>query len=181
MQQNFIKTTEESGQNDIQDKQNQILDLDSEVAKHQKHVEDLLSGVKTKEDEATNYGNASETLRKLGKFLGKIQSKKSTTSDTLSFFNENSVCPTCTQNIQEEFRVNKTVQLQQSVAKFDDNLKEVESKNSLHCKGRLLNSRMRFLKQTFRFLNLTNYGQDWNVKFKLLPTESRTEILNMRS
>ena len=126
MQQNFIKSTEESGQNDIQDKQNQILDLDSEVAKHQKRVETLLIGVKTKEDEATDYGNASETLRKLGKFLGKIQSKKSHTSDTLSFFNDNSVCPTCTQTIEEEFRVNKTVQLQQSVAKFDDNLKELE-------------------------------------------------------
>ena len=126
MQQNFIKSTEESGQNDIQDKQNQILDLDSEVAKHQKRVETLLTGVKTKEDEATDYGNASETLRKLGKFLGKIQSKKSHTSDTLSFFNDNSVCPTCTQTIEEEFRVNKTVQLQQSVAKFDDNLKELE-------------------------------------------------------
>jgi len=126
MQQNFIKSTEESGQNDIQDKQNQILDLDSEVAKHQKRVETLLTSVKTKEDEAADYGNASETLRKLGKFLGKIQSKKSHASDTLSFFNENSVCPTCTQTIEEEFRVNKTVQLQQSVAKFDDNLKELE-------------------------------------------------------
>ena len=126
MQQNFIKSIEESGQHDIQEKQNQILDLDSEVAKHQKRVEDLLVKVEGKESEAAKFADASEALRKLGKFLGKIQSKKSDASDTLKFFEDNSVCPTCTQNIEESFRVNKTVQLQESVAKFDSNLNELE-------------------------------------------------------
>ena len=126
MQQNFIKSIEESGQHDIQEKQNQILDLDSEVAKHQKRVEDLLAKVEGKESEAAKFADASEALRKLGKFLGKIQSKKSDASDTLKFFEDNSVCPTCTQNIEESFRVNKTVQLQESVAKFDSNLNELE-------------------------------------------------------
>ena len=126
MQQNFIKSIEESGQHDIQEKQNQILDLDSEVAKHQKRVEDLLVKVEGKESEAAKFADASEALRKLGKFLGKIQSKKSDASDTLKFFEDNSVCPTCTQDIEESFRVNKTVQLQESVAKFDSNLNELE-------------------------------------------------------
>ena len=126
MQQNFIKSIEESGQHDIQEKQNQILDLDSEVAKHQKRVEDLLVKVKGKESEAAKFADASEALRKLGKFLGKIQSKKSDAGETLKFFEDNSVCPTCTQDIEESFRVNKTVQLQESVAKFDSNLNELE-------------------------------------------------------
>ena len=126
MQQNFIKSIEESGQHDIQEKQNQILDLDSEVAKHQKRVEDLLVKVEGKESEAAKFADASEALRKLGKFLGKIQSKKSDAGETLKFFEDNSVCPTCTQDIEESFRVNKTVQLQESVAKFDSNLNELE-------------------------------------------------------
>ena len=126
MQQNFIKSIEESGQHDIQEKQNQILDLDSEVAKHQKRVEDLLAKVESKESEAAKFADASEALRKLGKFLGKIQSKKSDAGETLKFFEDNSVCPTCTQDIEESFRVNKTVQLQESVAKFDSNLNELE-------------------------------------------------------
>lgn len=126
MQQNFIKSIEESGQHDIQEKQNQILDLDSEVAKHQKRVEDLLVKVEGKESKASKFADSSEALRKLGKFLGKIQSKKSDAGETLKFFEENSVCPTCTQNIEESFRVNKTVQLQESFAKFDSNLQEIE-------------------------------------------------------
>ena len=127
MQQNFIKSIEESGQHDIQEKQSQIVDLDAEIEKHQKRVEDLLVKVKLKQEETSQYADASDTLRKLGQFLGKVQSKKSTATDTLKFFADNTVCPTCTQNIEDGFRVNKTVQLQESIQKFDNNLNELEN------------------------------------------------------
>ena len=127
MQQNFIKSIEESGQHDIQEKQSQIVDLDAEIEKHQKRVEDLLVKVKLKQEETSQYADASDTLRKLGQFLGKVQSKRSTATDTLKFFADNTVCPTCTQNIEDGFRVNKTVQLQESIQKFDTNLNELES------------------------------------------------------
>ena len=67
-----------------------LVELDSEVAKHQKRVEDLLVKVEGKESEAAKFADASEALRKLGKFLGKIQSKKSDAGETLKFFEENS-------------------------------------------------------------------------------------------
>jgi DNA repair exonuclease SbcCD ATPase subunit len=127
MQQNFIKSIEESGQHDIQEKQGQIVDLDAEIEEHQKRVENLLAKVKLKEQETNQYADASDTLRKMGQFLGKIQSKKSNATDTLKFFAENTVCPTCTQTIEDGFRVNKTVQLQESIDKFNSNLNELET------------------------------------------------------
>ena len=50
---------------------------------------------------------ATEKLRTLGGLKGKISNKVSTITKEHKFFTENTVCPTCHQNIQEDFRINK--------------------------------------------------------------------------
>jgi DNA repair exonuclease SbcCD ATPase subunit len=126
MQQNFIKQIEETGQNDIKDKQTQIVECEREVSEYTESVASLLQKVQDKQQEIEQYADASDTLRKLGTFKGKIGNKKQNSSDDLEFFKEHSVCPTCTQTIEETFRVNKIDELQQVLSSYESNLQEIE-------------------------------------------------------
>jgi DNA repair exonuclease SbcCD ATPase subunit len=126
MQQNFIKQIEETGQNDIKNKQTQIFEFEKEVAKYNQSVSNLLHEVESKQQEIEKYLDASDTLRKLGTFKGKIGNKKQNSNEELEFFKENSVCPTCTQTIEETFRVNKIEELQQVLSSYESNLQEIE-------------------------------------------------------
>ena len=51
--------------------------------------------------------NSSSKLKKLNTFLFKIQSKLSSCQKEHAFFAENHVCPTCTQDLSEDFRQSK--------------------------------------------------------------------------
>lgn len=126
MQRDFIASIESQSQHDIEIKQAQILDLDSKIQEYQSRVEKLLSEVDEKEAETAKYADASSSLRKLGNFRGKIQAKQATSSEELQFFENHTVCPTCTQPIEDSFRVNKREQLQESIQKFASNLQEIE-------------------------------------------------------
>jgi len=126
MQQNFIEQIEETGQNDIKDKQTQISECEEEVSNYNESVSSLLQKVQDKQQEIEQYTDASDTLRKLGTFKGKIGNKKQNSNEELEFFKENSVCPTCTQTIEETFRVNKIEELQQVLSSYESNLQEIE-------------------------------------------------------
>tara|TARA_Y100001963_G_scaffold148807_1_gene227307 strand:- start:106 stop:1821 length:1716 start_codon:yes stop_codon:yes gene_type:complete len=126
MQQRFIKQIEEASENDIKEKQEKILTIEKESEKYEGSIEDLISKVKDKEKEIQNYIGSSDTLKKLESFRGKIQVKKQTSSDDLGFFDENTVCPTCTQTIEESFRIDKVEQLQQVLTKHQESLLEIE-------------------------------------------------------
>jgi DNA repair exonuclease SbcCD ATPase subunit len=71
----------------------EIARLTSEVEKHSKEMEAL--------------SNSSSKLKKLNTFLFKIQSKLSSCQKEHQFFSDNHVCPTCTQDLSEEFRQSK--------------------------------------------------------------------------
>ena len=42
------------------------------------------------------------------------------------FFQENSVCPTCTQSIEEQFRLDKIVDIEENSKELNDGYKELE-------------------------------------------------------
>jgi DNA repair exonuclease SbcCD ATPase subunit len=50
---------------------------------------------------------ASQRLKKFSSVKGKMSHKISLTKEQHQFFSNNTVCPTCTQNINDEFRLNK--------------------------------------------------------------------------
>jgi len=126
MQQNFIRQIEESGQKDIENKQAEILSMTKDQEMYQSLVEKLLVDVQEKEKNIEQYSDSSALLRKLGTYKGKLQSKHTNSTKERDFFTNNVSCPTCTQTIHEDFRVNKIDQLQNTISDFDDNLKEIE-------------------------------------------------------
>ena len=82
---------------------------------------------------------ATEKLRKLGNLKGKISQKVSSITKEHKFFTENTVCPTCTQSIEETFRINrindaqvKAKELQSGYKELEEAIKEEEERERQH-------------------------------------------------
>lgn len=112
MQENFINELEERGNANINANQEKINSLDAEVLAYMKEnsilEEDVFKFIKEQESVI----GAGEKLVKLNNLKGKLSQKVGTITKEHKFFTENTVCPTCTQDIEEEFRLNKIVDVQ---------------------------------------------------------------------
>ena len=126
MQTNFIEEIEKRGKKNIQDRKTKISKLDEEILSYMKEnsvtEEDIFKY--TKEQEYVT--GATEKLKKLGNLKGKISQKVLTITKEHKFFTENSVCPTCTQPIEEDFRINKIDDAQSRAQELQSGYKELE-------------------------------------------------------
>ena len=126
MQQQFIKSIEKTGQDEIERKQKKIIEIEERSDGNEKRIEDLIAAVKERETDLQQYTTSGDNLKKLQSFKGKIQNKKQNSSEEKEFFDNNTVCPTCTQDIEESFRIDKIGQLQQVLSKHQEGLLEIE-------------------------------------------------------
>ncbi len=62
----------------------------------------------------------------MGNLKGKISNKVSTITKEHKFFTKNTVCPTCTQAINEDFRINKINDAQTKAKELQSGYKELE-------------------------------------------------------
>ncbi len=77
-------------------------------------------------DEQEKVTGATKKLRELGNLKGKISQKVTTITKEHKFFTDNTVCPTCTQSIEEEFRINKINDAQTKAKELQSGYKELE-------------------------------------------------------
>jgi len=126
MQTNFIDEIEKRSKKNIEDRKTKISELDKEILLYMKEnsitEEDIFKY--TKEQEYVT--GATEKLKKLGNLKGKISQKVLTITKEHKFFTENSVCPTCTQSIEEDFRINKIDDAQNRAQELQSGYKELE-------------------------------------------------------
>ena len=108
MQKEFIESIEKSGKENIEKKKDKITSIttyiDQLTAENVQKVEEVSN---TLQPQLENLLDASKKLKQLSNLKGKISEKVSSITEQHKFFNNNSVCPTCTQTIEEEFRLNK--------------------------------------------------------------------------
>jgi DNA repair exonuclease SbcCD ATPase subunit len=126
MQQSFIEELENRGKDNINANKKKIANLDKEIGNYMKEnesVEDPLKALICEQDAITGY---AEKLRKLGNLKGKISQKVSTITKEHKFFTENTVCPTCTQPIDERFRINRINDAQNKAKELQSGYKELE-------------------------------------------------------
>jgi len=126
MQKKFIDEIEEQGKVRINDNYGKIKILNIEVDTHIEHNELTNSNISDLVKEQEKVTGATEKLRKLGGLRGKISNKVSTITKEHKFFTDNTVCPTCTQSIQEEFRINKIDDAQTKAKELQSGYKELE-------------------------------------------------------
>jgi DNA repair exonuclease SbcCD ATPase subunit len=135
MQENFIEELENRGKENIQKKLHSISTLDKEVEVFMRESGILEENIFEKQKEVEGYVDASDKLRKFGTLKGKISQKVSTLTKEHKFFTENTVCPTCTQEIDDTFRINrindaqnKAKELQSGYTELEEAIKEEEGR-----------------------------------------------------
>jgi len=126
MQNNFIKELEDQGNNNIENNKKKIKVLNIENDTHMEHNQLLESNIEDVLKEQEEVTGASEKLVKLNNLKGKITQKVSTITKEHKFFTDNTVCPTCTQDIEEEFRVNRIADVQDKAKELQSGYKELE-------------------------------------------------------
>jgi DNA repair exonuclease SbcCD ATPase subunit len=93
--------------------QNQNSSIEEDIFRYTKDQEEVVG--------------VDEKLRKLNNLKGKISQKVSVITKEHKFFNENTVCPTCTQSIDERFRLDKIADAQNKAKELQDGYKELEN------------------------------------------------------
>jgi DNA repair exonuclease SbcCD ATPase subunit len=126
MQKNFIEQLESRGKDNINANKQKITNLIGEVDAYMLQnatTEESIFGYTKEQEEVIG---ATDKLRKLGNLKGKISQKVSTITKEHKFFTENTVCPTCTQTIEEEFRLNRITDAQNSAKELQQGYKDLE-------------------------------------------------------
>jgi DNA repair exonuclease SbcCD ATPase subunit len=126
MQQEFIEELENRGNANINANKEKITNLDNEVGDYMNTNEDLEGQIKTLQVDIEELQGVGDKLVKLNNLKGKISQKVSTITKEHKFFTENTVCPTCTQTIEEEFRVNRIADAQNKARELKDGYEELE-------------------------------------------------------
>ncbi len=126
MQKNFISEIENRGKQTIEEYTLKKTELSKEIATYIEQNSTIEEDIfkYTKEQELVT--GATEKLKKLGNLKGKISQKVSTITEEHKFFSQNTVCPTCTQTIDEKFRLNKIGDAQNKAKELQTGYKELE-------------------------------------------------------
>ena len=126
MQENFIEEIESRGKENIKSKEVRISELLIEennfMLSNQIIEEDVFKLTKELDD----VNGATEKLRTLGNLKGKISTKVSSITKEHKFFTQNTVCPTCNQDIEETFRINRIKDAQTKAKELQSGYKELE-------------------------------------------------------
>ena len=126
MQENFIDELETRGKENIKQKETKIQELlveENNLMNSNAIIEEDVFKL-TKEIEGLD--SAREKLRTLGNLKGKISNKVSSITKEHKFFTQNTVCPTCNQDIEETFRINRIKDAQDKAKELQSGYKELE-------------------------------------------------------
>jgi len=107
MQKNFIDELETRSQDDIKQKESKINDLLNEENDFINGNDSLNQELVTLQEELKEYSDSGKKLREFGNIKGKLSQRISTLVKDHKFFNDNTVCPTCDQEIEDSFRLNR--------------------------------------------------------------------------
>ena len=126
MQKNFIKELEDQGKERIDNNKAKITTLFTESDNYvlvNNELENEVSDLTKDQEKVTG---ATEKLREFGNIKGKISQKVATITKEHKFFTKNRVCPTCKQDIDEDFRLNKLDDAQNKAKELQSGYKELE-------------------------------------------------------
>ena len=126
MQKEFIEKVERDSEFMIDAKQNRINGLDLEMLDHMKKSEYYDEEIKAKHFELSRLSGDKDKLKKLNELKGKISQRIDSVVKEHKFFTGSTVCPTCTQSIEEDFRINKITDAQNKSKELQSGFVELE-------------------------------------------------------
>ena len=126
MQEKFIEELDNRGKENIKGKKVKINTLIEETDSYVITNEELQHEVNDLTKEQEKVTGSSKKLRSLNNLKGKLSQKVATITKEHKFFSENVTCPTCTQNIEESFRLNRINDAQTKAKELQTGYQELE-------------------------------------------------------
>ena len=126
MQKNFIEELENRGNANINANKEKIANLDEEVVLYMKENASIEENIFKYTKEQEEVTGSTDKLLKLNNLKGKLSQKVRTITKEHKFFSENTVCPTCTQDIAEDFRLNRITDAEKKANELKEGYQELE-------------------------------------------------------
>ena len=126
MQRKFIEELENRGKENIKSKKEKINSLIKETDECIVTNEELELEVTGLTEDQEKVTGANKKLKTLNKYKGQLTQKVSTITKEHKFFTDNTVCPTCTQDIEESFRLNRIDDAQTKAKELQTGFQELE-------------------------------------------------------
>ena len=127
MQNGFIQEIENTSKKDVKDKKDKIKSINEQIDRYEDDLKEMSEELDVINKDMEMLSDCNTKLRKLGNLKGKLSNKVSTITREHKFFNENVTCPTCTQNIEESFRLNKINEAESKAKELKKGYEELES------------------------------------------------------
>ena len=126
MQKSFIEELEASGKKDISEKKKKLKEINKEINSYESGLEEMSEELNVINKDIEMFSGSNKKLRKLGNLRGKLSQKVATITEEHKFFTDNTVCPTCTQSIEEEFRIDRINDAESKAKELEKGYKELE-------------------------------------------------------
>jgi DNA repair exonuclease SbcCD ATPase subunit len=126
MQERFMEEIESRGKENVKEKEDKIKVLKVEIDTNMEKNQILEGDVDDRTKEQEEVTGAANKLVELNNYRGKISQKVASVTKEHKFFTQNTVCPTCTQSIDEDFRINKIDDAQTRAKELQSGYKKLE-------------------------------------------------------
>jgi len=107
IQKSYLLELDKKNKADISKKEDKIAELLEDENKQHVSIKETSDVIEQLNEQIAEYSTSSDKLKKLNTFLIKLSSKLQTCQKEHDFFEKNHVCPTCTQDLSDEFRTDK--------------------------------------------------------------------------
>ena len=125
-----FKSLSDLNTNDIDDKKLQLEKQEKAKADYTNKIAEIQLQIQDYNNELKDKDQTDDKLKQLLKLETKIEHNIENNNNNLNFFSENTNCPTCTQEIDEDFRYKKQSELKEKVATLDDGMKKLSNEIS---------------------------------------------------
>ena len=117
LQKKYMLELKKKTEAEIDKKKEKIKEYSEEEENSLEKIQNLTDEVTNLSTEMEEYSKSSSKLKKLNTFLIRLNTKLSSCKKEHQFFEDNHVCPTCTQDLSDEFRSDK---IEEGKTKLDE-------------------------------------------------------------
>ena len=177
VQMRFIEDLKKQGKDNVVLWEEEISKMQRDIDSNHLELERYMRDIDTMTQQMNEFPNPQKELDKLNEFNIKFRSKIKDMESSIKFLTSNDVCPTCNQNITEEFKTSNINGGKDKISKFESALNDIEIKekslsDSLHNR----NSIQKEINQVQNKINNCFSTINWKQN-KVKETEEQIESL----
>lgn len=125
LQKQFIEQIKQKESANLQDKKDKIKKYQDLISELFSQTKDNEEKVKSLYEKLQDYSKASSQLKKLGSLKGKISQRIESLKENHSFFEQNNVCPTCSQDISEDIKQKRLKESEETIEEVSSGYSEL--------------------------------------------------------